>query len=190
MGNKNHRTGLNRSSSRPKKKLLWVLFVLLVITGVFVVLEKTGVTNFIKLHHPITNPTAGPTAEQKKEEDAANAESKKQVIDNDKAGTDTPTPSNVKATKSVDLSAQQATNNTVTVFTTLRGYSDGSCFLTVTNADKTSTQSAPVIYQREASSCAGFSVPIEPLGKGMWTLKLDVTSGGATNSKTIPYEVK
>jgi len=162
---------------------------LLVITGILVVLEKTGVTNFIKSHPTPSTVSSGVTPEEKQQADAANAETKKQAIDNAKDLND-PATSSTSSSKSVDLSAQKASDNTVTVFTTLLGYSDGSCLLTVTNDDKTTTLSASVIYQREASSCAGFSVPSDPLGKGIWTLNLAVTSGGTTNSKKITYEVK
>ena len=189
MNKRNSRTGLNRLSSIPRKKLMWVLLAVLLIGSTLVVLEKTGVTNFIKLHDNPPADSSGATAEQKQQEDAANAESKKQAADEDK-GAASSASSNTTPATSIDLRAEQAANNTVTVFTTLKGYSDGSCLLTVTNAGKTTTLSASVIYQKEASSCAGFSVPVDPLGKGAWTLSLAVTSNGTTSSKDIGYEVK
>jgi hypothetical protein len=186
MGKKNYRASLNQSSSRLRNKLLWGLLTVLVIGGIFVVLEKTGVTNFIKLHNTPTD-SSGPTAEQKQQEDAANAEQKQQAIDK---GASDNTSSNETPIKSIDLRAQKAANNSVTVFTTLKGYSDGTCSLTVTSAGKTNSQSAPVIFQQEASICAGFSVPIDQLSNGIWSLNLAVTSNDVTSSKSITYEVK
>lgn len=80
--------------------------------------------------------------------------------------------------------------DTVVVSTQLAGYSDGTCKLTATNGSKTSVQTANVIYAPSFSTCAGFTVPIADLGNGTWSLTLDVTSGGTTNSKTATYEVK
>lgn len=81
-------------------------------------------------------------------------------------------------------------NPNVVVTTKLYGYSDGACILSASNGDKSTTQSAPVMFQPEYSTCAGFSVPIEQLGNGTWTVKLSVTSGGKTLSKEMSYEVK
>ena len=187
MNKKNYRAGLNQSYSRLRKKLLWVILAFLAVGTLLVALERTGVTNFIKPRHTPTDASSGSTAEQKQQEDTANAELKKQAADIDKDG---PASSNATPTTSIDLSAEQAADNTVTVFTTLKGYSDGSCLLTITNGGKTINQSAAVIYQQEASICAGFSVPIDPLGKGTWTIDLAVTSNGTTVSKNIEYEVR
>ncbi len=131
--------------------------------------------------------TNGPTAEQKQQDAQVNADAKKQVIDK---AADSNAPSTTPPTTSIELTAKQESNNTVTVFTKLPGYSDGSCQLTTTNGASTNSQTANVIYQPEYSSCAGFSVPISALGKGTWTIKLSVTSNGTTESKTISFEVK
>ncbi|HSX24303.1 MAG TPA: hypothetical protein VLE74_04335 [Candidatus Saccharimonadales bacterium] len=164
------------------RKLLLSLSALAVIALLLVVLEKTHVINWFHSGSPLTPQS--PTSQQKQQEAAANADSKKQVIES------TPGTNNSTSGKSIELTAQQASNNTVTVFTSLPGYSDGTCDLIVSNAGKTTTQSAKVIYQQQASTCAGFSVPIDSVGKGTWNLKLSVTSNGITDSKTITYEVK
>jgi len=189
MIKQNYKTGFKPSSSIFRKKLVWVILAVIVLGILLIVLEKTGVTNFITLKKKTPTATTGPTADQKKQEDAANAEVKNQAAVNEK-GADAPTSSDTPAVTSISVKAQQETNNTVTVFTTLPGYSDGSCSLTITNNGKTTTQTAMVIYQQEAASCAGFSVPIDPLGKGLWNISLDVTSNGTTNNKSINYEVR
>ena len=161
--------------------------ILIVVTLVGLGLELTNTTNFIKSsgNTPATKPP-GPTPEEKQLEAESNAESKKKAEEEQT----TPTTTQQPQSKNVELSAKQESNETVTVFTKLIGYSSGTCELVATNGDKTSTQTASIIYQREFSSCAGFSLPISPLGKGLWTLKLTATSTGLSESKTISYEVK
>lgn len=78
----------------------------------------------------------------------------------------------------------------VVVSTQLTGYSDGACKLTAVNGAKTNSQTANIIYAPGYSTCAGFTVPVNDLGKGTWSLTLDVTAGGITNTKTTTYEVK
>lgn len=169
------------------KKILIPLVALVSLALLLTVLEKTHVTDFIKLN---PNPTTiqGPTPEQIKQAAEADANAKRQLIENPDSNTATPTQT--PATEnSVDLTAKQEANNTVTVFTKLSGYSSGTCSLTVTNGEKTTTQTAAVYYQPEYSSCAGFSVPISSLGTGTWSLALTVTANGSSVSKTITAKV-
>lgn len=86
------------------------------------------------------------------------------------------------------LSAYVKDGNAV-VTTKLYGYSDGNCMVSLHKATQTVTRSAPVIYQSEYSSCAGFSIPVSELSSGQWTVTLDVQSGSTTTSKQIPLEV-
>lgn len=149
-------------------------------------LEKSGVTNFI--NGPATE---GPTPAQKEQDTSASAAKKKALIEDTNSKADPYSSSDgSEVNKRVEVSAAQEANNTVTVFTKLYGYSDGSCLLTVTNGTKTTTQTAAAMYQSEFSSCAGFSVPIGPLGKGTWSIKLSVTSADKTQDKSISFEVK
>jgi len=189
MGKKNYQARSNQSPKQNRKKLFWVILAILAVAGLLFVLEKTGATNFVG-PDDTSSTVSGTTPEEKEEVDVSYAEVKKQVSDNDKGTIDSSaTPSTASTSKTIGLSAKQETNNTVTVFTSLKGYSDGSCVLTITNAGKTVSQSADVIYQAEESICAGFSVPIDQLGAGTWTLKLSVTSNGTTENKTIEYKV-
>lgn len=169
--------------SMKNKKLLVAAAIIVGLMLLALILEKTHVINLY--HKTPTSSQNGPTPEQKQQESQTNADAKKEVIE--KGNSD---PSVTNPAKSIDLSARQEANNTVTVFTKLPGYSSGSCDLTVSNGAKTSTQSVQLLFQPEFSTCAGFSVPIGPLGKGTWNIKLAVTSGGSTESKSISYEVK
>lgn len=81
-------------------------------------------------------------------------------------------------------------NPNVVVTTKLYGYSDGACVLSISNGDKSTTLNAPVMFQPEYSTCAGFSMPVEQLGSGKWTMKLSITSGGKTLTKESSYEVR
>lgn len=138
-------------------------------------------------------------AKQAQQETEANSEAKKAFVEENVSTspnqrTDVPkgqpTDTTPVLAKSIDLSARQEPNSTVTVFSKLYGYSDGSCELKITNGARATSQNAPIIYQREFSSCAGFSVPINSVGTGNWTITLAVTSAGSTETKSISLEVK
>lgn len=181
------KTNMYKNKYQKKSKnnlLLSIAGVILALLLLLVVLEKMRVTDFIKTHPKKTDTAQGPTPEQKQQEDATSAEAKKQLIENEGSGTPS-SATNPTNNRVIDLSTKQESNNTVTVFTKLAGYSNGSCSLTVQNGSKSTTQTAAVIYQPEFSSCAGFSVPIDSVGKGSWSLTLTVTSNGTSESKTI-----
>jgi len=173
-----------------KIKILIILGTLATLAILVALLELTHVINIYHKRPQSSVPTQGPTAEQKQAEAKFNADSKKELITQPTKGDDPNSLPSVPPTTSIELTAQQEPNNSVTVFTKLSGYSDGSCELTSSNGSKTNNQSAKVIYQAEFSSCAGFSVPIDTIGKGIWSLKLAVTTNGTTATKTISYEVK
>lgn len=112
----------------------------------------------------------------------------------------TPTDSTSKDTTGQTYTPPQDTSNIVitpsqdgsqvTVTTKLLGYSDGTCNLTATNGAKLATQTAAVMFQREYSTCAGFTVPVSQLGTGTWNITLSVTSGGSTQTKSTSIGVK
>ena len=170
-----------------KNKKILVLVVLVAIFCTVGILEKFNVIDLFKS----SNSSQGPTEEEKATERKVNADNKQKFIE---SGSKTDDPQSSQGAppsdKTIEISAKQENNNTVTVFTKLKGYNSGSCELTITNGSESSTQKADIFYQPEYSSCAGFSVPIDPIGKGKWTIKLAASSGGITESKTINYEVK
>lgn len=162
------------------------------ILGIFLlllVLEKTNVTSFITLNKPSSTAKSDePTPEQKRDEDALNAQNKQDLIEQEDEPS-TASEVGANATGNIELSAKQEDNNTVTVFTKLYNYGDGTCELTVTNSGTPVLQYADVIYQAEYSSCAGFSVPIEGLGQGTWNITVKVSSNGTSGTKTISFKV-
>lgn len=96
-----------------------------------------------------------------------------------------PTPSNSEPSSDAQISAsaKSEANGTVTVTTNLGAISGGSCTLVVRNGDKHITKAAPVIYQEQYSSCAGFSITNSEkttLGAGEWAIELSVVSNGKT----------
>jgi hypothetical protein len=101
----------------------------------------------------------------------------------------TPTDTQNQST-SIQLSARQEANGSVTVFTKLYGYSAGTCRLEVTNGQATQTQTAEIIYQSQFSTCAGFSVPSDKLGAGTWDIKLTATSEESVKTKSIAFKVE
>lgn len=170
------------------KPLLIAGAILLVVAG-GLISELSGITNFFSINQK---------AADQRQEAQTNADAKRDFIENG-PGSPTSSKESTSSTEStddnqrkIDLSTrQEEINNSVTVFTELHNFDSGTCNLTVTNADKTVTQSAGVIYQPEFSSCAGFSIPISQLGKGIWSINLTVsTPNSASVSKTITAEVR
>lgn len=122
----------------------------------------------------------GPTPEQVKQAATVEADRKKDLIENTSNSNDS-SPAE-STSPSVDLSARQETNGSVTVIAKLYKVAAGNCSLTVTNGSKSVTKTAAIIYQAEFSTCAGFNLARDELGAGKWTIGLK-TDGGL--SKTI-----
>lgn len=104
-------------------------------------------------------------------------------------GSDTTNSSSLGDPDKITILTHQESNGTLTVSTKLYGYSDGVCGLKVSNGSKTLSYSAGVIFQPEYSTCAGFSVSVNKIGAGTWTIDLTVTSKGQTVTKQIHVEV-
>jgi hypothetical protein len=160
-----------------------VIFVLLMLIGGVVIIEKHRSASNISLPVPATKNTKAPSKSELEKESAANADAKQQFINN-------PPTSPSSATTSISLSAQTEANDTITVFTKLYGYSSGECTLTIRNAGKTVAKTAVVIYQSEFSTCAGFSIPKAELNAGDWEIKLTVNSNSVISTKDISYKVE
>lgn len=155
---------------------------LVVLLGVFVVLEKSRVTDLVKLPHP-QDERSRQEVQQKK----LNEEKKRDYIEN----APEPTPVNPPTDNdNITLTANKEAES-VTVLTKLKGFAGGSCKLTVFNGASNFSATAEVIYQPDFSSCAGFSVPIAKVGNGTWTITLEATpEGGSALSKTTTLKVQ
>ncbi|QQS18921.1 hypothetical protein IPL68_02565 [Candidatus Saccharibacteria bacterium] len=145
----------------------------------------------INLIGPETTPTSeGLTKEQQGKVSKANADAKQVFLDEasknppDKVSTDS-SPNTSPQKGSLTLSAEKSSATHVTVLTKIMDITDGNCELAVSNGTKNTTQTAPVIFQPEFSSCAGFSVPVSQLGTGQWVISVTVkpVSGDSINSK-------
>lgn len=164
------------------KKLLITSVVAISIVGAVTTLELTGMTHFF-------NTTDSQTVNQKKESEI-NSNNKKDFI-NTKADTNTGnTVTNKPTSSDIVLSTQRESDGSVTILTQLKNYSDGVCTLTINNGSSTYTQNAPVLYQDNFSTCAGFNVPSNTVAHGIWQISLVVTSKGMVNTKSISLEVK
>lgn len=170
----------SHSPSRTKTAVASIAAILLVV-GAVVALEVSGVTDFYKSDAGTTGPTPEEKAEQKKTDSNA----KQDFIES-------PDPSPAQDTtssSSIELSAKQEDNGSVTILTKLYGVANGTCTLLITNGSQTYTESAPVIYQPSFSSCAGFNVQKSKLGTGQWSIKLSLDSNDSLE-KTIMLGVK
>ena len=168
----------SNSRHRTLLALLLVLFLVFVGAGLYVYRRK-------HVNHVAVTTTLEPSPKQQQDEIKENSVAKKQAVENPRAEQPSPAPQS----SNIVLSTKQEANDTVTVLTQLKNVSNGQCKLIVTNGNKSTSQTADVIYQPEYSSCAGFSVPISELGKGTWSIQLTVSSNGTSVSQTINKEV-
>ena len=182
----------NKAQKHSKKKMmLLILGAVLALLLVLFVLEKTNTIDIFKSSTNRVSSSDGPTEEQKKQEAQIAADTKKQFIDSQKDGPGSNTPAGDSTQSStIDLSAKQESNNTVTIFTKLAGYSSGSCKLVLANGSKSKTQIADIIYQPEYSTCAGFSIPVSDLGVGDWNLQLSIQSNGQSAKKSLIFKAQ
>ena len=180
---------------KPSKSVAIGLLLLVFVGGTLFVLEKTGVTDFVKAPGKSTT-VPGPTKEQQEQAAKADAESKQAYLDSTKDSTTTDSDSSVgsstqsAASASMTVSASQS-GSSVTVLTQIQGVSGGSCKLTVTNGTAATSQTAQIMYQDQFSSCAGFSVPTSSVGSGSWNIAVTITpTSGSSMTKSTTLEVK
>ncbi len=162
----------------PKKLVLTALVVVAVV----------GVGGFFVVRHSRqSQPSTNRPNPEEKQASQLDADKKQALVEDNKSVNDTNTQ---PKTTSLDLGAEQTSSESVTVFTKLYGVSSGSCNLSVTNSNQSSTQTAAVVYQPEYSSCTGFSIPTDKLGTGSWNIVLTVTTNGQQFNKSIVFTVK
>ena len=123
------------------------------------------------------------------EEDASNKES---FIDRNKESIKNGDPiserEGVTSSSSIAASASQE-GDQITVKTKLYNVSSGQCNLVAANGSESVTREAPIMYQPEYSTCAGFSIPRDELGPGTWTIEITASSESSTKSTSIKLEV-
>lgn len=164
-----------------KNKKQIIVLISCVVAGSILFIYLTSQTTT-----PLQTVSDDISTEDKARQDEQLADQKQAALENPTTASDNSKP---VPESNIILSAQQEQNDTVTVFTKLFGVSDGSCTLVISNGSRSTTQAAPVIFQSEFSSCAGFSVPISSIGNGKWSIQLTLTRNGLSSTKTIEHEV-
>ncbi len=179
----------NIKQSNNKKLLLILLAVALVALaggGYFAYAKSKNKSNEVV--------NTGPTPEQIKQEADVNDQNKKAFIENEQATKpgDPSSPGTTPAPPTSDstVEARQESNGSVTVLSKLYGISSGTCSLSATNAGKSITKTADVIYQPEFSTCTGFSIPSSELGAGTWNITIAVTGGNKDAKVSTTVEVR
>ncbi len=124
----------------------------------------------------------------------ANNDTKKEFIEStDADGTLKDNDNNTPADNHLEVSAKKELDGSVTVFTNLSSLTQGNCLLEVDGTRANISKSAPVIYQDQFSSCAGFSLTAEEvnsLGLGIWSITLTVNDGSSSISSTINFNTE
>lgn len=160
-------------NERPyKKAIAYILIIIALLSISLVILEKLRVTDFIKdpfIKHTSRIPEL--TAEQK----IQNNEAKKDFIENQKDVSQDTSQND----KNIEISVVQESDKVV-VSTRLHGISNGICRLNIVSSGKQLSKEAQVLYQPQFSTCAGFTVPVSDIGKGVW--EIEVVAEGVRNS--------
>jgi hypothetical protein len=139
-----------------------------------------------------SNTPSQPTKEELKQQATEDAKNKATFLNQQRDNQDNPQPHQQPSPSSTDISlTAQTVKDSVIVRVEVGNFSSGTCNLTVTNNDKSTSQSANILYQPQTSTCAGFSVPISKVGIGAWsiTVKVDTQDSSVSKSKTITYNV-
>jgi cytoskeletal protein RodZ len=166
----------------------------LIVVAVIILLIASGAAFAIHRKNSNIPQTTQPTVTQRKAQAKADLDAKRTITEATPSKTATTPPVSTapgtSADQPIDLSAKTESNNSVTVIAKLANISSGTCKLDIANGTSTFSASADVIYQPEYSSCAGFSVPITPLGHGTWNITLTINPGTTQSTKTIIYKVQ
>lgn len=170
----------------PKKIIVIILVVIgLAVAGFFVWYAFFSDRSSERAPDTQTDDSSVVTEEEKRA-----AQEKQDLLDEaTDENTSSATPD--ETTSSDQTISFQTRNETdeVVITTNLSSISSGTCKLTITADGDTFTQTAPVIYAPEYSSCAGFSVKKSELAGDAWSIRLDVSSGSDTFTTTASHRV-
>ena len=183
---------IRKRTKNYKRPLIIALLAFLGVMIVLCVLQITHTTHFFE-------PTS---SKQKQQETTYNGDKKQTTVSNNGNPSKTDVAGNPAASSGSYTTPQSNSDavsitpsqqgNYVVLSVKLSGYSDGSCALSITNANtgKDLTRDADVIYAPNFSTCAGFSIPTSSLGAGSWSISLAITSGGITTNKSLSLIVQ
>ena len=164
-----------KQTQRKPSKIIFIIIVSILVVGAI------GGITYALISNNANNSQSTDTTQSNSDTDGT--DSKQDLIENGD------TPAEPASDPSIELTLTQDSQQ-VTVSSKLHDYSDGTCTLKVNQGTNNYSDSAPVIFQSEFSTCAGFSVPISELGKGTWSVSLSVESAGKTTTKTDKISVK
>ena len=175
---------LRLSSNNKKSRTKLILVLSVVVT----LLAAGGAYAYWKSIEPseVVSDGSSPAPAKMSEKDAADKQAfvDQDIKNRDNGGETDDAPSDIKPS----LSATQESDEVV-VRTKIEDVTDGTCELTVKNAGASLKKTADVLYQSEYSTCAGFSIPNDELGKGSWQISLKVTSGTSSGTASTTVTV-
>jgi len=157
-----------------------------IVTGIAVALLCAGAYFTFKYFQGTSGDASKPSKNSQETKDSLN--SKQNLIENPDSQ-DAPSTPQADASSVTITSSQTSTD--VTIFTKLSNIASGSCTIQITNGSKTYTNTVPIIYQSEFSSCAGFTVSkTSANGPGTWSVTLKITNDQINITKTTTVEVR
>jgi len=166
-------------SSKPhhlKRNVLIAGVAVLVISGSFFAYSKLIPTTKQKGTSSQTNPPidSQPTDEEKQ----AGQNQKQTTVDEDQNKPSTPT-----ATIGVTITAAHQNGSVVNIRSLINKISNnGTCKLTLVKGTATVAKTSGIQALAESSTCKGFDIPTNELGKGTWQLILNVTMSSAAGT--------
>lgn len=176
--------------SRSKRKLLYVLLVLLLVATLFVAyfvfLKPNDSSNDLEINYE---------APSDQQIDAGN-DAKQRTIGEDQKSNDpklnppdAPT-SNSPFTTEITTALVDVESGIVSIRNEISGiYQSGSCKLTLSKDGKTVEKTAGVQALPQSSTCKGFNIPVSQLSTGTWQIELEVTINGDTAKATDSIKV-
>jgi hypothetical protein len=177
---------LDKYKKKKKSPVFPVIAALLVVGCLLFLLEKKGVTNFIKTKPtPTSTTSAGETINYT----PTSPEEQKQIDDN-KTNPQTPPTNTQPAANTASITSAKQDGNNIVVQTKLTGEGWKSCSLSLTLGGNSVVKTAETLYSREFSTCAGFSVPTSELAvSGTWQVSLTANKLDGTSVKAETVQV-
>ena len=84
---------------------------------------------------------------------------------------------------SVTISHKSVQDNKLVLRVTIQQLiSSGECTLTLTKDSNVITKKANIVQNPSSSTCAGFDIPVNELGSGLWNINIAVTGNNKTDS--------
>lgn len=173
------------NKSNKKKIAIAILSLLLLSSGVVLAFYMSRTQDRTESIDTSTKEEA--TSEETSRQDAID---KQEFLEKEAANNDEQYQPAKIENSDLTVSAEESGSSLV-ILTSIKKFSGtGSCTVRLSRGASVITKTTEVLYQREASSCAGFSIPLSDLELGTWNIDLTISTQSSNLSKSITYTIK